>query len=218
MRGLAIPYPFSRQRWGQASAVCSTPSASLACVHQSRGTVCQVLICSFSYSITQWVTALGIPSPEGARASRPRINGAAGQRTTPTSVLLCWRQSPRRTRQELPTAVLFLPTLHSPKVPSRPKKAGAEPLADTGEVCGWQTRDRETLPSRTAKRDGGERPAQLARARTQYRSKGSELWQKMRAVRWRAGVRSYFSAVLRSQPILFHAGCPIAPPATTSRC
>ena len=109
-------------------------------------------------------------------------------------------------------------TLHSPKVPSRPKKAGAEPLADTGEVCGWQTRDRETLPSRIAKRDGGERPAQLARARTQYRSKGSELWQKMRAVRWRAGVRSYFSAVLRSQPILLHAGCPIAPPATTSRC
>jgi hypothetical protein len=27
-------------------------------------------------------------------------------------VLLCWRQPPRRTRQELPTAVLFLPDLH----------------------------------------------------------------------------------------------------------
>jgi hypothetical protein len=27
--------------------------------------------------------------PEGARGSRPRINGAAGQRKTPTSVLLC---------------------------------------------------------------------------------------------------------------------------------
>jgi hypothetical protein len=66
VRGLAIPYPFSRQRWYQAAAVCSTPSASLACVHQSRGTVCRVLICSFNYSITQWVTALGIPSPEGS--------------------------------------------------------------------------------------------------------------------------------------------------------
>lgn len=27
-------------------------------------------------------------------------------------MLLCWRQPPRRTRQELPTAVLFLPNLH----------------------------------------------------------------------------------------------------------
>jgi hypothetical protein len=27
-------------------------------------TVCQVLICSFSYSIPQWVTVLGIPSPQ----------------------------------------------------------------------------------------------------------------------------------------------------------
>jgi hypothetical protein len=41
---------------------------------------------------------------------------------------------------------------------SSQKKAGAELRGGTGEVCGWQTRDRETLPSRTENKQS-ERPA-----------------------------------------------------------
>ena len=55
---------------------------------------------------------LKIPSPEVARMRRPRMNVAAG-RWMPISVVLCRRrQPPRRTRQQLPAAVLFLPDLH----------------------------------------------------------------------------------------------------------
>jgi hypothetical protein len=57
------------------------------------------------------------------------------------------------------------------------KKAGAEPLAGTGEVCGWQTRDRETCQA-GLRNETGERPAELACATTQYRTKGFEQWRK----------------------------------------
>src|SRR5215469_9620694 len=44
--------------------------------------------------------------PESRFAPHPRL---------PISVVLCWRrQPPRRTRQQLPAAVLFLPDLHDP--------------------------------------------------------------------------------------------------------
>jgi hypothetical protein len=42
------------------------------------------------------------------------------------------------------------------------RKAGAELRGGTGEVCGWQTRDRETLPSRTENKQS-ERPANSPR-------------------------------------------------------
>ncbi len=52
------------------------------------------------------------PPPEVARMRRPRMNVTAG-RWMPTSVVLCRRrQPPRRTCQQLPAAVLFLPDLH----------------------------------------------------------------------------------------------------------
>src|SRR6516225_1295720 len=55
---------------------------------------------------------LKTPSPEVARMRSPPMNVAAGQ-WIPTSVVLCRRgQPPRRTRQQLPAAVLFLPHLH----------------------------------------------------------------------------------------------------------
>ena len=41
---------------------------------------------------------------------------------------------------------------------SSQRKAGAELRGGTGEVCEWQTRDRETLPSRTENKQS-ERPA-----------------------------------------------------------
>ena len=57
------------------------------------------------------------------------------------------------------------------------EKNGAETLAGTGEVCGWQTRNREILPSRL-RNETGERPAELACATTQYRTKGFEQRRK----------------------------------------
>jgi len=60
-----------------------------------------------------------------------------------------------------------------------PKKSRCR--IDTGEVCGWQTRDRETLPSRTRKRDRAS-ARRNSPCETQYCINISELPKKY--VRW----------------------------------